>query len=70
MSKATVGLPVVPVKVTGIGREKHLITYAFLDNGSNSTFCTEDLLNELGMKGEETSFSLSTIEKQNSYGQM
>ena len=65
MSKVTVGLPVVPVKVTGIGREKLLITYAFLDNGSNSTFCTEDLLNELGMKGEETSFSLSTIEKQN-----
>ena len=65
MSKVTVGLPVVPVKVTGIGREKSLITYAFLDNGSNSTFCTEDLLNELGMRGEETSFSLSTIEKQN-----
>ena len=65
MSKVTVGLPMVPVKVTGIGREKPLITYAFLDNGSNSTFCTEDLLNELGMKGEETSFSLSTIEKQN-----
>ena len=40
MSKATVGLPVVPVKVTGIGCEKP----AFLDNGSNSTFCTEDLL--------------------------
>ena len=66
MSKATVGLPVVPVKVTGIGYEKPVVTYAFLDNGSNSTFCTEDLLNELGLKGEETSFSLPTIEKQNS----
>ena len=66
MSKVTVGLPVVPLKVTGIGCEKPVITYAFLDNGSNLTFCTEDLLNELGLKGEETSFSLSTIEKQNS----
>ena len=62
----TVDLPVVPVKVTGIGCEKPVITYAFLDNGSNSTFCTEDILNELGPKGEETSFSLSTTEKQNS----
>ena len=64
MSKATFGLPVVPVKVTGIGCEKPVITYVFLGNVSNSTFCTEDLLNELGLKGEETSFSLSTIEKQ------
>ena len=35
-------------------------------HGSNSTFCTEDLLNQLGLKGEEPSFSLFTIEKQNS----
>ena len=46
-SKATVGVPLVPVKVTGIGCEKPVITYAFLDNGSNLTFCTEGLLNEL-----------------------
>ena len=65
MSKATVGLPEVPVNITGIGCEEPVITYAFLDNGSNSTFCTEDLLNQLGLKGEETSFSSSTIEKQN-----
>ena len=56
MSKTTVGLPVVPVKVMGIGCEKPVITYAFLDNGSNSTFCTQDLLTKLGLKGEETSF--------------
>ena len=56
----------VPVKVTGIGCEEPVITYTFLDNGSNSTFCTEDLLNQLGLRGEETSFSLSTFEKRNS----
>ena len=66
MSKATVGLPVVLVKVTGIGCEKPVITYAFLGNGSSSTFCTEDLLTESGLKGEETSFSSPSIEKQNS----
>ena len=38
MSKATFGLPVVPVKVTGIGCEKPVITYAFLGNVFNSTF--------------------------------
>ena len=66
MSKTTVGLPVVPVKVMGIGCEKPVITYAFLDNGSNSTFCTQDLLTQLGLKGQETSFSSSTVKKQNS----
>ena len=60
MSKETVGLPVAP------RCEKPVITYAFLNNGSNSTFCTEDLLNQLGLKGEETSFSSFAIEKQNS----
>ena len=54
------------MKVTGIGCEKPVTTYGFLDNGSNSTSCTEDLLNELRLKGEETSFSLSTTAKQNS----
>ena len=63
MSKTTAGLPLVPVKVTRIGCEKPVLTYG---HGSNSTFCTEDLLNQLGLKGEETSFSLFTIDKQNS----
>ena len=57
MSKAKVGLPVVPVKASGIGCEKPVITCAFLDNVSNSIFCTEDLQNELGLKGKERQVS-------------
>ena len=61
-----VGLPVVPVKVKtrGGGRDP-VLTYAFLDGGSNSTFCTADLLMQLGYEGKEISFSLGTIEREN-----
>ena len=42
------------------------MTHAFLDGGSNSTFCTEALLKQLGLNGKKTEFSLTTIEKENS----
>ena len=41
------GLPIVPVKVKGHGKK----TYALLDNGSNATFCTNNLLKQLGAGG-------------------
>ena len=41
-------------------------TYAFLDGGSNSTFCTESLLHKLGIQGKKIKFSLTTLEKENS----
>ena len=43
-----------------------MVTHAFLDSDSNSTFCTEELLKQLNLEGEEMSLSLSTIEKENS----
>jgi hypothetical protein len=46
-----IGLAVVPVKVRGKGGNKMVKTYAFLDNGSNTTFCTERLINRLGIEG-------------------
>ena len=55
-----VRLRVVPVKVWGQG--KRLIeTYAFLDEGSNTTLCTEQLLDKLQVKGQRVQSSLATV---------
>ena len=57
---------VVPVKVKAEGSDKVVVTHAFLDGRSNSTFSTEALLKQLGLDGKKTEFSLTTIEKENS----
>lgn len=60
------GLAVIPVKVKAPGRADTVMTYAFLDNGSNTSFCSEKLAKQLGLSGNETSLSLTTMEKENS----
>ena len=60
------GLAVVPVKVRAKGGNKMVETYAFLDNGTNTTFCTERLINQLGLEGTKTTLSLTTLETANS----
>ena len=42
-----------------------MLTYAFLNSGSKTSFCTEDLLRKLGIKGKKTSLSLTTIQTSN-----
>ena len=59
------GMAVIPVKVRAKDSDKTVITYAFLDNGSNSSFCTESLLKQLGVKGQKRKISLSTLERKN-----
>ena len=59
------GLAVIPVKVKAKDSDKTVITYAFLDNGSNSSFCTESLMKQHGVKGQKTKISLSTLERKN-----
>ncbi|XP_068738205.1 uncharacterized protein, partial [Montipora capricornis] len=61
-SGSVVGLSIVPVKVKVKGSSKKVLTYAFLDSGSNTSFCTEDLLRKLGTKGKKTSLSLTTMQ--------
>ena len=51
-SGSVVGLSIVPVKVKVKGSSKKVLMYAFLDSGSNTSFCTEDLLRKLGTKGK------------------
>ena len=58
-------LPMVPVRVRASGRSDTVLTYAFLDPGSNTTFCTDKLLRELNVKGEPTTISLTTMQGTN-----
>ena len=58
------GLPVVPVKVKCAGSSKVIETYAFLNPGSDTTFCTNELLEQLGVEGKETILSLTTLQQE------
>ncbi|CAB4025027.1 Hypothetical predicted protein, partial [Paramuricea clavata] len=64
--KPTIARAIIPVKVRSKETNKTIVTYAFLDNGSDSSFCTESLAEQLGIKGIETAISLTTMEKKNS----
>ena len=64
--KPTIARAIIPVKVRSKETNKTIVTYAFLDNGSDSSFCTESLAEQLGIKGIETEISLTTKEKKNS----
>ena len=48
------------------GRDKTVETYTFLDSGSNTSFCSEELAKQLGLSGHETTLSLTTMEKEHS----
>ncbi len=52
-------LKVVPVTVVGNGA--NVETYALLDDCSDSSLCSESLLNKLNIKGKPKKFTLSTI---------
>ena len=60
------GLPVVLVKVRAKGSNTFINTYAFLDGGSNTTFCSDQLLKDYGVRGVDTTLSLTTMERENS----
>ncbi|XP_071476662.1 uncharacterized protein [Diadema antillarum] len=56
-------LPIVPVSVQAKGGTVTVQTYALLDSGSTSTFCTEDLVMQLGVTGKRQVLAMSTLEK-------
>ena len=58
-------LPVVSVKVQAPS-ERTIETYALLDSGSTNTFCTNELIEELGIQGTNEQLVLTTLEKRNS----
>ena len=60
-SKLNVRLKVVPVTVWSSCSDRCLNTYAFLDEGSNATLCTESLVKDLGLIGHKVEYSISTV---------
>ena len=63
--RPVIGLPLVPVRVKCAQSSKVVTTYAFLDFGSNTTFCTAELLRSLDVQGKETTLSLTTLNQEN-----
>ena len=59
------GLAIVPVNVRAKGKEKMFQTYAFLDPGSNTTFCTDKLIEHLGATGRKAMLFLTTMDSDN-----
>ena len=62
---STIGLSIVPVKVKAKGQDKKALTYVFLDSRSNTSFCTDALLQKLDAKGVKTTLSLTTMQTTN-----
>ncbi|XP_014676449.1 PREDICTED: uncharacterized protein LOC106816368 [Priapulus caudatus] len=56
-----VSLPIVTIYVKGIGQDEYIQTNALLDSGSNRTFCSKELIEQLGVKGKQTTLSLQTL---------
>jgi len=54
-------LPIVPVKVRAKGQTVYYYTHALLDSGSTKTFCSEALIEKLGVKGQQANLSLTTV---------
>ena len=62
----TIGLPFVPIKVRARSADPPVLAYAFLDSGSNTTFCSQQLMEILTVGSEQTILSLTTLGKQDS----
>lgn len=60
----TVALPIVPVRVRASNSPRYIDTYALLDSGSTSTFCSERLADELRVDGETQELTLMTLDKE------
>ena len=59
-------LSIVPVQVKSTRGSTIINTYAFLDPGSSATFCTENLLNKLNIRGKRTNILLRTMNQEQS----
>ena len=63
-SSSTV-LPIIPIKIRKQGDCSYIQTYALLDSGSNSSFCSESLVKRLKADSKKTKIKLTTINNSN-----
>ena len=61
LESGKVWLKVVPVTVWGSSRQNMVTTYAFLDEGLDTTLCSQRLVDQLRFQGKKVSFSLARI---------
>jgi hypothetical protein len=59
--EANCTMAVIPVKVRMKNGVKEIETYAFMDPGSNVSFCTENLMNELCGNGKKMNITMNTM---------
>ena len=59
-----VRLKVLPVVVWNELTGRSCVTYGFLDEGSNTTLCTKELIERLGVKGKKIDYTLFTVSVQ------
>ena len=64
--ESATALAILLVKVKAKGSDQVIQTYAFLDNGSNASFCSEELAEQLNLSEERTTLSWTTLESENS----
>ena len=56
-----VSLRIVPVKVKNEDGTRKIETCAFIDNGSDTTLCSKDLVQELNLSSKPSEFTLTTV---------
>ena len=56
-----VRLKMIPVTVCSDSGRKHEKVYAFLDEGSDTTLCTDAFMKRLSVKGKSVQYTLSTL---------
>ena len=59
---AYVRLKVVPVVVSSLDGKRSLKTYAFLDEGFDTTLCTDDVMTKLNLRRQRVDYSIATLE--------
>ena len=64
-SSTVTGLAIFPIRVKAKERLEVAEIYAFFDSVSNTSFCTESLLEKLDSAGRKTTLSLTTLKGEN-----
>ncbi|XP_061175604.1 uncharacterized protein LOC133184531 [Saccostrea echinata] len=57
----TSAMAIIPVRIKLKNKNHSVITYAFFDSGSSVTFCSENLMRQLGVSGKKCNITLNTI---------
>ncbi|XP_061191695.1 uncharacterized protein LOC133199905 [Saccostrea echinata] len=57
----TSAMAIIPVRIKLKNKNHSVITYAFFDSGSSVTFCSENLMRQLGVSEKKCNITLNTV---------